>query len=193
MMQKTETEHAGSAFRAKPCASCHMETVTHGPRPHRDHRFDVAPLLARAIRADVARASATRAAFRLRPGEIGHAFPTGDLFRRVAIHVEAIGEDGKSVAGARRYLMRRFTSTLLPNGESAKVEVRDDRVGGADLAPCIEVDVGSLGAGLPLRVEIALDDVDHPRGGRDEDAVVSAHLPVFRAVVAKDDAPRPCR
>ena len=192
-MQKTATEHAASPFATKSCASCHMETVTGGGRPHRDHRFDVSPLLARALNADVARASATRVAFRLRPGDVGHALPTGDLFRRLAIRVDAIGTGASSKATATRFLSRRFSSTTLPNGESAMVEVRDDRVGGANLPPCFELDVGVLGEGVPLHVEIAIEHVDHPSAGRDADAAVSAHLPVFRSALASGDATRPCR
>lgn len=192
-MQKTATEHAASPYADVSCESCHMPSVPHD-RAHHDHSFRVTPaMLAQALVADVARAGDERVAFRLRPGEVGHAFPTGDLFRRLVVRVEAV-RDGRTVASAERYLYRHFRNVTLPSSESSKVEASDDRVGAA-LEPCFELDVGPRGRGLPLRIEIALEKVEQPRGSRERDAEVSAHVPVWTRTL--DDTPegknRPCR
>lgn len=193
MMQKTETEHQASAYADVSCASCHMPSIA-GGRSHHDHTFRVTgAMLSQALVADVARAKGTRIAFRLRPGEIGHAFPTGDLFRRLVVRVEAV-RDGRVEASAERYLYRHFRSVALPSGESSKVETSDDRVG-ASLEPCFELDVGPRGRDLPLRIEIALERVEQPRGSRERDAEVSAHVPVWTKMLdgAGEGKDRPCR
>lgn len=84
-LQSTLSEHARSAARDRTCQDCHM------PRrgDHVDHRFpglgDPA-LMRRAVTTRVRVRSAARGGLRvdveLRPGEIGHAFPTGDMFRQ---------------------------------------------------------------------------------------------------------------
>jgi hypothetical protein len=44
----------------------------------------------------------------LRPGEVGHAVPTGDLFRRLVVGVERVGEDGEIVDFQTRPIGRTF-------------------------------------------------------------------------------------
>lgn len=179
LMQATETEHKASAFASTPCAGCHLK-----PKDgHRDHRFDVVPLLAQAIVADVARASPTRVALRLSPNKIGHAFPTGDLFRRAVVRVT----DGDRVV-AQRYLARHFKTIRLPDGTLPRVDDHDDRVG-AGAPACFELEAPSGEA----KVEIALERVEAQRSAREADALVSGHLLVWeRHLPSTVETYRPC-
>ena len=110
-MQLTETEHAGSALAARTCTDCHMPLVQGALRPHRDHRFaasrDVEALRravvvsARLLESDVVEVT-------LRPGLVGHAFPTGDLFRRLVVGVELLNAEGERVDFGMQTLGRTF-------------------------------------------------------------------------------------
>lgn len=96
--------------------------------PAGSHGFAVDPALLR--RALVARAERTDhgIAIELAPGEVGHAFPTGDLFRRLVVIAESEGEDHRLLGHTERALARHFRF------DEAKVqqEISDDRVQGAE-------------------------------------------------------------
>lgn len=102
LMQSTVSEHAASAKHAESCASCHMPMIVANGRRHRSHRFAVTEAsLKRAVRVLPCRPSRERVRITLTPGEVGHAFPTGDIFRRLALRV------GYGDASAVQYLERR--------------------------------------------------------------------------------------
>jgi len=179
LMQKTASEHRASAYGATACASCHLPSRD----GHRDHRFDVEPLVAKAIVVDVTRAGPNRLAFRLAPGAVGHAFPTGDLFRRLAVRVRS--PDGARVA--ERFLGREFVSTTLADGTRTRTEVRDERVG-AGLAPCFELAAPSGAAS----VEIALERVHEP-STRGHEVVVRSRTIAWQGVISADAKEQSCR
>ncbi|MEZ4392055.1 MAG: multiheme c-type cytochrome [Polyangiales bacterium] len=95
-MQDTFEEFQASASRAagERCQGCHMPwTQGADGRRHRSHAFpggsDVA-MLRRGVRVEVRarrEGDATVVEARVLPGDIGHAFPTGDLFRRAELTV----------------------------------------------------------------------------------------------------------
>ena len=80
-MQRTVTEHAASRF-----------AVASDPA-----------MLRRALVVHVTRRG-DAVAFDLAPGEVGHAVPTGDLFRRLVLVAEVVGEDFLLLAHASRPL-----------------------------------------------------------------------------------------
>ncbi len=110
-MQETVREHAVSWARAYACADCHMPWVDDGDgRGHRSHRFAASrdpEMLARAVGVSARRVGATGIEVTLTPGAAGHAFPTGDLFRRLELRVWLLGPDGPR-APQRRWLGREF-------------------------------------------------------------------------------------
>ena len=124
LMQRTLTEHRGSRFADRSCQSCHMPKRDGG----RSHAFAVASDPALLQRALVAHAERTDRgiAFDLAPGEVGHALPTGDLFRRLVVIADSEGEDHRLLGHASRALARHFRF------DEAKVqqEIADDRVQG---------------------------------------------------------------
>src|SRR5262249_32971974 len=133
---------------------------------------------------------------RLRPKKIGHAFPTGDLFRRARVRLES-GDD----AFVERFLSRHFKSTTpmppmpqmpqlvqssqsQPLKEHFRIDDRDDRVGMSGAPDCFEL--GPLPKAAPpprLRWSVALEHVEQPRSTRDSDAEVSARFVVCEGVL----------
>ena len=110
-MQLTLTEHARSGSAELGCADCHMPATVDDSGRHRDHRFDVSrnpALLRAALTASAERLGPDKLRLELTPVAVGHALPTGDLFRRLELRVEAHDASGERIAGATRYLARQF-------------------------------------------------------------------------------------
>lgn len=123
LMQSTIREHRESAAAAQACIDCHMP-------PARGHAFPGAydvDMLRRALKID-ARREGVEVVLSLQPGAVGHAVPTGDLFRRLEISLTTRDDEGREQLLARRWLGRRFG----PGREGAlslTVELEDSRVG----------------------------------------------------------------
>lgn len=128
-MQRTISEHASSRFADRTCASCHMPKLARGAR---GHGFAVATdpaLLRRALVASATRSDES-VAFDLGPGEVGHAFPTGDLLRRLVIVAEVVADDHQLLAHEARALGRHFRFEAGAHGGKVQREISDDRVQG---------------------------------------------------------------
>ena len=150
-MQRTISEHAASRFADRTCASCHMPKGTHGGR---SHGFEVASdpaMLRRALVAQVTRTDES-VVFELAPGEVGHAFPTGDLFRRLVLTAEVVGEDYQLVAHAVRALARHFRFEAGAHGGKFQRELSDDRVQGGPQQ--VEIRIGPQARGQAIRWRI---------------------------------------
>lgn len=122
-MQTTAREHASSPAAEKSCANCHMPMIA-GRRSHdfaavRDPTFLRQNLNVTASIAD------NKLRVTLLQPDPGHAFPTGDLFRRLEVGFEIRGPGGTIVKREARHLARHFE--LVP-GRSGRLLVRDDRV-----------------------------------------------------------------
>ena len=127
-MQSTPTEHARSPFADRSCVSCHM------PRTggHRSHRFSGGhdeTLLRRSLRVTAARSGAY-VRLLLTPVGVGHALPTGDLFRRLLVEVLCADSAGRVVWRTQRYLARHFSVEEQLPGSHVMVTRADDRVTG---------------------------------------------------------------
>jgi len=123
MMQTTGLEHAGSRFATTSCVECHMAEAADG---HRVHSFVASrdPELVRsAVHVDAERVDGETIRVTLRPGRVGHAFPTGDLLRRVEVAARVDGGEP-----ARRYLARHFGGRVQRNGAWMRSLLADDRV-----------------------------------------------------------------
>ena len=123
MMQTTLREHARSPARAEPCASCHMPgragRPSHAFAETRDPEW-----LRRSLEASAER-DGDHLRVTLTQTTPGHAFPTGDLFRRLQVAVEARDAQGRVVRREARELARHFE--LVP-GRLERHLRRDDRV-----------------------------------------------------------------
>ncbi len=143
LMQKTMTEHAESSSKDRSCGSCHM--------PNGGHRFLASrspAMLERALDVKVEREEG-EAVFTLGAREVGHAFPTGDLLRRLVVRLKADGSvveqplarNFGSTHAVRyevsdlRLRARKTLSLPLPRGTRASWEVLYQRVTAVDQAP----------------------------------------------------------
>jgi hypothetical protein len=174
IMQRTIGEHRLSKARDQPCQDCHMPPTASGGAVHRGHGFHVVgePRMLRAA----ARITGSReideqgrAVVRvmLEPRAVGHAFPTGDLHRRLLVRVE--GDDDRCVA--ERFLARRFALERIGDGHVLRVEVEDDRVGVRREPRTVEFTLPSACVEQSLRWSVVYQRVlDTPAG--DEQAAI---------------------
>jgi nitrate reductase cytochrome c-type subunit len=184
LMQSTIAEGAASTAPGARCASCHMPSAGEGSRAHASHRFTVVadPEAVRRAVAVTAERTARGAAVTLAPRSIGHAFPTGDLFRRLEVSVEAVGADQAVVAERRRYLARHFGE--VHGGGNPRALLADDRVGLHGAEPSrVELDLGAAAAGRPIAVRVAYQRVAHPRGVDESTALVDDEIVLFEGTL----------
>lgn len=124
-MQTTVREHARGPFADTSCAGCHMPLDAGGKRDHwfkgvRDPAFLRASLAASAEPLDVPGVRLT-----LTQALPGHAFPTGDLFRRLEVGVALHDTRGRVIVQEVRHLARHLVTAPR---EAGRKLVADDRV-----------------------------------------------------------------
>jgi len=157
-MQRTAAEHAGSEFAEVACAGCHMP----GEGRRRDHRFVASrdPVFLRAaITVGARRSAVDRVQLRLTPVGVGHAFPTGDLFRRLELRVEARDARGEMVAKTIRHLERHFLPRRHTGPDAGRPDPieHDDRL---TAATSIELAVAGARAEHVLKWRVSYQRVD---------------------------------
>ncbi|WAS89872.1 multiheme c-type cytochrome [Nannocystis punicea] len=160
MMQTTLREHRASAHADRSCADCHMPAAAHDFASTRD------PSAMQRALAVVARRDGDALELELRTRDVGHAFPTGDLFRRLAVHAELVDVDGRELARGVRYLARHFVPRHHPDGRlrhAATLPVVDDRVhGAARVRLDLRSDAPAPAAELVWRVDLERVDARDP-------------------------------
>ena len=128
MMQTTMREHRASAFADRRCSDCHMPPAADGGHDHALASTRDPAALRRALTVRATREGNALIVV-IETREVGHAFPTGDLFRRLALHAE-LHAGGARVATATRHLARHFAPRRREDGTldpAFKWPVRDDR------------------------------------------------------------------
>lgn len=160
LLQRTASEHAASSVSHVSCIQCHMPR-TPGAAGHLDHSFAASrdEALVRAAARITARLEPGAVVVRFERRAVGHAFPTGDLFRRLVVTVS-------TDAGEVR--------TRLARSTKREVEV-DTRpfAAGADVE---EVRVPIAGAARAFRVDY--ERVLHPLDEDGDRAVVDGAIVV---------------
>lgn len=170
-MQSTILEHAESPAASRACADCHMARTPDGRRSHafvasRDPEFVRSAVTVSARRVDEQRVEIT-----LTPRDPGHAFPTGDLFRRVEVWAEVAGPDDMSLGAASHYLTRHWT---FRPGQIARILSGDDRLRSAPTT--ITLDVGSAGRDHDIVWRVAYQRVAHPSGISESSAEIEGEV-----------------
>lgn len=103
-MQDTLGEHARSSFAAVACQACHMPEVSDsGGQTHRSHSFAVfsdPAMIRSAATVEAERTSGDAIVITIASAVVGHAFPTGDMFRRLEVRASAVDELGVVIAQA---------------------------------------------------------------------------------------------
>ena len=177
LMQLTVTEHRASPAASSSCASCHMpkvEAVEPGGRRHASHRFgasrDVA-MIRSAARITVAR-EGSKLRFSFAPDRTGHAFPTGDIFRRLRLVADLEGIGGPR--HVQSFLGRKTKrADVLAGGE---VNVADDRPFVRGAPAVAELEVGIPSGRVTWRV--LYERVEHPSSLDERDAVIEGAIEV---------------
>lgn len=176
LMQSTVSEHARSNERDSACADCHMPRTSAG---HRSHAFpggrDEA-LVKSAVTVRAERVSSGSVRISLAPQKTGHAFPTGDLFRRLEVSAEAIGGEWQVLASERRYLTRHWQRQASPFGVVLRTATSDDRPLADEVH--VELALGAAALGRPITWRVAYQRVEHPRSERDEDSLVQGEIEI---------------
>ena len=142
-MQDTVSEHARSSAKDTPCQRCHMPTVDGPDGRHKSHAFSVIGdpgMVRRAVDVSAARLDERTLAVTLTPAQVGHAFPTGDLFRRLVVRAQAVDARGRVLAHAPAVLLARsfVDEPRDPHGADLtfqRVEAEDTRVPPPGVAP----------------------------------------------------------
>ncbi|MCC6524734.1 MAG: hypothetical protein IT373_18905 [Polyangiaceae bacterium] len=133
LMQSTVSEHAASPYAARSCASCHMpEVAGSGRGARRSHAFSASrdeSFVRSAVVVEGARLEEGALTLTVRPGLVGHAFPTGDMLRRLALRLELRDARGAVLARQERFFQRRFGFRRAPNAPPERVLEADQRVG----------------------------------------------------------------
>lgn len=124
LMQKTALEHAESPSRDRACASCHMPTGARGRKSHAFVASRDPAHLASALLAEVKTRGAARVLV-LQARGVGHAFPTGDLFRRLVVRIQTPRGRHEEPLG------RSFRNYQNASGERLRAESQDARLGAA--------------------------------------------------------------
>ena len=129
-MQRTATEHARSEFAGVGCVGCHMPTA---PGHHRSHVFAASRdpgRLREAIAMDGIARVPGGVQVRVRSVGVGHAFPTGDLYRALRVRVWTEDDEGRVLSDDDAELTRVFRDSRAGAGTASRVEERDDRLQG---------------------------------------------------------------
>jgi hypothetical protein len=184
LMQSTISEHARSSASGQSCADCHMPRAAAG---HRSHVFPGgrdAQLVQSAL-AVTARRTPSGATLRLVPRAVGHAVPTGDLFRRLEVSAEALGTEWQVVASQRRYLARHWQRIPGPFGVVLRDATSDDRP--LDAVVEVELELGAAASERPISWRVAYQRVEHPRSEREEDSRVEGEIEIASGTLAHEE------
>lgn len=182
LMQSTVSEHRRSPFASTSCASCHLPRAADG---HHDHRFDVSrneALLRSALRVTSHR-TPEGVEVLLATQDVGHAMPTGDLFRRLVIALRAEGIGGTALGEEEVVLGRRFDRR-----SGVPVEVEDTRVVGERR---VRVDGEWLATAAKIDVEVRYErvaqtsEVIDVRGERQRRDAVFASIVLAQALLER--------
>lgn len=182
LMQSTVDEHARSAFAKTACADCHMPRV----EGHKSHRFGVTDqpaMIRKAVKVRVDRSGPSSVKIAIAPQGVGHAFPTGDLFRRLELTAEAVGPEFNIVDRQVRHLTRHFERRASHRGIAMPFLVADDRVGPGLEPSVVELQLSTEASGRPIAWRVAYQRVEHPVSVDGTDAVIADEVVLAEGVV----------
>ena len=177
-MQTTAREHARSPAADRSCASCHMPSKA----GRRSHEFGVVrdpEWLRESLSATASLDAAGALEITLSQTAPGHAFPTGDLFRRLEVGAELRGPQGQVLLRRVRYLERHLE---ISRSSGARELVEDDRV---FFEPrVVELDLHPSGGAAPPTAIVwwvKLQRVAQTFDGRDPSAaIIESEVPLYR-------------
>ncbi len=153
-MQGTLREHAVSGHADTRCVTCHMPRAPGGRRGHGFAASRDPEMLREALTVGAQRRGEV-VHMTLTPAWVGHAVPTGDLFRRIVVEAEVADAQWQVLAYDSRALGRRFAA-----GGGARVPVADDRIGVDGPVPTqVVLDLGEAAVGRTIRWRVRYERV----------------------------------
>jgi hypothetical protein len=163
-MQTTVRELEQIAGATTSCAECHMPMVD----GRRSHGFEEVrtPAWLRAQLHVSARLEGEDVEIRLSQSRPGHAFPTGDLFRRLQVGATWLDGTGKPLGHETAYLARHF---VLSGNSLHRRLTADDRVK-AGIARLVLERPDAAARARSLRWWVTLQRVATVGDGRDPDS-----------------------
>jgi len=179
-MQRTWREHHDGNVDGSSagCSDCHLPRTDDGNgKSHRRHDFPGGydpQMVRRSLRITARRTGPSSVEITLQPGDVTHAVPTGDLFRRLALSAQTIGlHPSKSV----RYLARHHRDV----GRGMRVEVDDDRP--RVRASVVTLDLGANAGQSPIEYRVSYQRVDQLLGNDEARAVVLGEIELAAGVL----------
>lgn len=181
-MQTTISEHARSPLKGRSCADCHMPRAADGHRSHaflasRDDAWMRGVVTVQATRPAANRVELT---LDLHDDQVGHAFPTGDLLRRLTVQVKG---EGAGRRPQRRYLARHWRMTRLGKGPAVQSEVGDDRLGVGEDPRVLVFELGPEDAIATVRWRVDYERVESFVGATEDGAVVVGGITLAEGVL----------
>jgi len=176
LMQSTINEFRVISDDSRGCAVCHMPVTEEG---HRSHRFDVsrnAPLLRAALRVTARRLGKHRVEMLLSSKAVAHAFPTGDLFRRLSVQLEALGPEFSQLETHTAYLTREFETTHTLGGVQRRRPVRDTRLPADGQPRALVFEWDNDISQCSIRFRVVYQRVQHPGKVGQADAEVAGEV-----------------
>ena len=172
-MQDTVAEWQASSFSSTSCQDCHMQKTGEGDKRHRRHDFRVVgddAILREAIVANADRTDDETVVLSLESGKVGHAFPTGDMFRRLEVRAFGIDAKGQVVSTAKSVELARVFRDVPRDPDSTRdlghqrVEIADTRLGPPGTRTATRTITLRVPAakGLRVRWEVAYQRMMHP-------------------------------
>ncbi len=174
-MQTTLAEHRRSTQADRSCAECHMLPRADGGRSHAFPGSRDGAWMRSVVRVEASRAA---------PGEVvltldldrdavGHALPTGDLFRRIS--VEAISTRRAIRPTVVRRILARHWGTLPGAGGAdalTRTELSDDRLGVGERPRVVRLTLDPRDSELPVRWRVRYERVESLLLGGEEGGIV---------------------
>jgi len=176
LMQSTVNEFLVQGGSEMGCSGCHMPQMEAG---HRSHRFDVtrnSAFLQAALRVAAVRKDNHHVELRLTPRHVGHAFPTGDLFRRLTVEVEALGPEYSRVEAHAQCLTREFETTITAGGVKHRRPVSDTRIPASGIMPPMVFEWVNDISQYPVLYRVLYQRVQHPGMVGQPDAEVAGEV-----------------
>ncbi len=180
LMQSTVTEHAVSSYKDTSCAQCHMP-LRNGLR---DHSFGSSrnPIAQRAALTAKAKRVDSGVLIELNLVGVGHAFPTGDLFRRLTVSAQLVGEDTQLLRERTRTLARHFKPRRVGNAAIREL-ARDDRLFPGQPRRVL-LTLGTQSAAHPIVWTVTYDRVEHPLEIGNEGAALAESVELAAGTLA---------
>ena len=175
LMQSTVSEHKAMGEH-RSCVDCHMPLLD----KQRSHRFPGGhddDLLRGALKVSAKRDGAVLQ-LALHPKQVGHALPTGDLFRRLVVTAQSQTSDGKPVH-AEQYLQRRFGTEQQRPGSFVRVQTSDTRLYGPAL---LQLSLPLSDSRSPIHWQVRYQRVAHP-GQTEAAAVLDGEVLLYQGVI----------